>query len=74
MVSPNTGQLRTVGSFGPGAADGRPMDISDVNNTALAAVRTAGNPKTQLHLIDLNTGKATLLGWWLTAAPGGHGD
>lgn len=62
VVSPNTGQLRTVGSLGLGPLTDASMDISDVNNTALAAVRTAGNPKTQLHLIDLNTGKATLLG------------
>jgi hypothetical protein len=58
VVSPNTGQLRTVGSLGLGPLTDASMDISDVNNTALAAVRTAGNPKTQLHLIDLNTGHA----------------
>ena len=49
------------------------MDISDVNNTALRSMRTAAD-QTQLHPIDLKTGKATPLGWLLTAAPGGHGD
>ena len=62
VVSPNSGQLRTVGSLGLGPLTDASMDISDVNNTALAAVRTAGDPKTRLHLVDLNTGKATLLG------------
>ena len=47
VVSPNLGQLRTVGPLGLGA---------------LAAVRTASDPKTRLHLVDLNTGKATPLG------------
>jgi hypothetical protein len=61
-VSPNLGQLRTVGSLGLGALADASLDISDVNNTALAAVRTASDPKTRLHLVDLNTGKATSLG------------
>ena len=45
-----------------GALADASLDISDVNNTALAAVRTASDPKTRLHLVDLNTGKATPLG------------
>ena len=62
VISPNLGQLRTVGSLGLGALADASLDISDVNNTARAAVRTASDPKTRLHLVDLNTGKATPLG------------
>jgi hypothetical protein len=62
VVSPNLGQLRTVGSLGLGALADASLDISDVNNTALAAVRTVADSKTRLHLIDLKTGKATPLG------------
>lgn len=62
VVSPNLGQLRTVGPLGLGALADASLDISDVNNTALAAVRTATDPKTRLHLVDLDTGKATPLG------------
>lgn len=62
VVSPNLGQLRTVGSLGLGTLTDASFDISDVHNTALAAVRTVGEPRTRLHLVDLQTGKATLLG------------
>jgi hypothetical protein len=62
VVSPNTGQLRTVGALGLGPLADATLDISDVDNTALAAVRTPGDPKTRLHLIDLRTGKALPLG------------
>jgi len=58
-VSPNTGRLMTVGPLGvPGlvAAD---LDISDLNNTPLAALRT---DRTRLYVLDLATGRATLLG------------
>ena len=62
VVSPNTGQLRTVGSLGLGPLLGASFDISDVSNTALAVVRTASNGRSTLQLLDLNTGKATALG------------
>ncbi len=62
VVSPNTGQLRTVGPLGTGPLLGASFDISDVSNTALAVVRTAANTRSTLHLLDLNTGKATPLG------------
>lgn len=58
-VSPNTGRLSTVGPLGvPGlvAAD---LDISDVSNTPLAALRT---DLTRLYRVDLKTGAATLVG------------
>jgi Domain of unknown function (DUF4394) len=62
-VSPNTGALMVVGavgSMGTGAVDDAAFDIADIGNTALAALRAGG--RTRLHLIDLTTGRATLLG------------
>jgi Domain of unknown function (DUF4394) len=62
-VSPNTGTLMVVGaigSMGTGAIDDAAFDIADIGNTALAALRAGG--RTRLHLIDLATGRATLLG------------
>lgn len=62
VVSPNTGQLRTVGSLGIGTVRDASFDIADVSNAAFLAVRTAEDPRTRLHLVDLQTGKARLLG------------
>ena len=62
VVSPNTGQLRTVGALGLGALTDVAFDISDVANQALIAVRTAAEPRTRLHRVDLATGRATDLG------------
>lgn len=62
VVSPNTGQLRTVGALGLGALTDVAFDISDVANTALVAVRTAAGPRTRLHRVNLATGHATDLG------------
>lgn len=59
-VSPNTGLLRRVGVLGTGPLEDASMDISDTDNTALAALRQGG--RTRLHLLDLATGRATLLG------------
>lgn len=60
VVSPNTGLLRSVGALGTGAVDAAALDIADTDNTALAALRQNG--RTRLHLVDLATGKATVLG------------
>lgn len=60
VVSPNTGQLRTVGALGTGPVDDAAFDISDVRNTALAALRQGG--RTRLYLLDLASGRARLLG------------
>ena len=60
VVSPNTGQLRTVGKLGVGQLEDAALDISDVRNTPLAALRVAG--QTRLYLLNLNTGQASLLG------------
>ena len=60
VVAPNTGQLRTVGKLGVGQLEDAALDISDVRNTPLAALRVAG--QTRLYLLNLNTGQASLLG------------
>lgn len=62
VVSPNTGQLRTVGSLGLGPLTDVAFDIADVGNTALIAVRTAADSHTRLHQVDLATGATRPLG------------
>lgn len=62
VVSPNTGQLRTVGPLGLGPLADVSFDIADVGNTALLAAGTAADPRTRLYSVDLETGRATLLG------------
>jgi hypothetical protein len=60
VVSPNTGRIFDVGALGTGAVDDVAFDIADTDNTALAALRKDG--RTRLFIIDLASGKATLLG------------
>jgi hypothetical protein len=60
VVSPNTGALATIGALGTGAVEDAAFDIADIDNTALAALRQNG--RTRLHLIDLASGRATVLG------------
>ena len=62
VVSPNTGQLRTVGPLGLGPLTDVAFDIADVDNAALVAVRTAANSHTRLHVVDLANGTTRLLG------------
>lgn len=61
-VSPNTGQLRTVGLLGLGPLADASFDIADVGNTALLAAGTAADPRVRLYTVDLETGRATALG------------
>lgn len=75
VVSPNTGQLAVVGELGTGALQDASLDIADTHNAALAALRSGG--RTRLYGVDLDTGRATLLGtvgdgralWGLAIAP-----
>lgn len=60
VVSPNTGQLRTVGPLGTGPVEDAAFDIADVDNTALVALRQQG--RTRLYLLDLPSGRASPLG------------
>ncbi len=62
VVSPNTGQLRTVGLLGTGPLAEAHFDISDIANTALLAARPVGQTQTRLYRLDLASGRATELG------------
>jgi len=75
VVSHNTGQLAVVGELGTGALEDAAFDIADTHNAALAALRRGGS--TRLFAVDLDTGRATLLGtvgdgralWGMAIAP-----
>ncbi len=62
VVSPNTGQLTTVGKLGVEGIVDAHFDISDIANIALAAIRTEEPSSTLLYRIDLRTGRAQALG------------
>ncbi|OYU43897.1 MAG: hypothetical protein CFE44_15865 [Burkholderiales bacterium PBB4] len=68
-VSPNTGQLRTVGPLGTGPLLDATLDIADVSGAAFAAVRTATAPRTRLYLVNLSSGVAQLMGTVGDGAP-----
>ena len=61
-VSPNTGQLFTVGSLNVGAIGSVAFDIADLNNAAFAAITAPGASRSGWYLIDLKSGAATSLG------------
>ena len=61
-VSPNTGQLFTVGSLGIGRFARAGFDIADVNNAAYLSVDLEGRSATRLYSVDLASGKATFIG------------
>lgn len=61
-VSPNLGVLYSVGDLGLGALQDASFDISDVSNTALAALLPVGQKNTLFVSIDLESGKATPIG------------
>jgi hypothetical protein len=65
VVSPNTGQLFTVGSLGAAAGDPNGIlgfDISSETGVALASFNTVGGTTTNLFTVNLTTGASTLLG------------
>ena len=62
VVSPNTGQLKTVGSLGLGPLSDAAFDIADIGNAAFAAVRTTSMPGTRLFEVDLASGRARFIG------------
>lgn len=61
-VSPNTGQLFTVGKIGAGEASRVSFDISDVSNTAFGAFTKPGASSSRFYLINLDTGAGTFQG------------
>jgi hypothetical protein len=61
VVSPNTGTLKTIGGLGLGPLRDAHFDISDITNTAPAAIPSESGV-TQLYRVDLKTGKAALIG------------
>jgi hypothetical protein len=62
VVSPNTGQLRTVGPLGLGPLKDASFDIADINNAAFLVERPETSRRSRLHLVDLSTGRASLIG------------
>lgn len=69
VVSPNTGVLTTIGPLGLGPLVDVSFDIGDLTGAALVAVRTAAQPRTRLHLVDLATGTAQAIGTVGDGAP-----
>jgi hypothetical protein len=61
-VSPNTGQLFTVGALGIGSFSRAGFDISDVNNAAYLGADVEGRRGTRIYSVDLASGKATFIG------------
>ena len=61
-VSPNTGQLFTVGSLGVARFQRAGFDIADVNNAAFAALNHDEATATRFYEVNLATGKATFIG------------
>jgi len=61
-VSPNTGQLFTVGSLGVDPNDIVGFDISSVSGAAFASFNMPGGLATQLYAINLTTGAASIIG------------
>lgn len=62
VISPNTGRLFTVGALGTGAFERADFDISDVKNTAYAALTPTEGHATVLYRIDLASGAASRIG------------
>ena len=61
-VSPNTGQLYSVGSLGIGSFAHASFDIADVSNAAFIAVNNPDSPASQWYRVNLETGKAERIG------------
>ena len=61
VVSPNGGQVFTVGSLKTGPVTAVSFDISDVHNSAYLAASRAGDTRTHLFRVNLDTGEATYL-------------
>lgn len=63
VVSPNFGRLYTVGPLGLAPLQDAAFDMAPRSQVALAAIRTAPEPRTGLYHINLDNGQARWLGW-----------
>ncbi len=61
-VSPNSGQLFTVGKINVGSMNRVSFDIADLNNAAFIAVTGSGRSTTSFYTLDLATGGTLKLG------------
>jgi hypothetical protein len=61
-ISPNTGQLFTVGALGFNTSDLVGFDISGISGIAFASLTAPTANGSQLFMINLGTGAATLVG------------
>jgi hypothetical protein len=61
-VSPNTGQLFTVGSLGVGTGGAVGFDIVSPSNAAFASLTPPGSNRSTLYNVNLNSGLATMIG------------
>jgi uncharacterized protein (TIGR03437 family) len=61
-VSPNTGQLTTVGPLGVNTSDQVGFDIASPSGLAFASLTAVGATTSSLYTINLQTGAATLVG------------
>lgn len=62
VVSPNTGQLKTIGALGVGPFSDASLDIADVSGVAYAAIRVDASRSTRLYQVNLTSGKADFIG------------
>jgi hypothetical protein len=62
VVSPNTGQLKTIGALGLGPFLDASMDIADVSGAAYAAIRMSASHSTRLYQVNLTNGQADFIG------------
>lgn len=61
-VSPDSGQLITVGALNVGAIGSAAFDIADLNNATFAAITAPGASRSRWYLIDLRSGATKALG------------
>jgi outer membrane protein assembly factor BamB len=62
VVSPNTGQLYTVGALGMGTVEKVSFDIADVSGVAFVAASQPGALSSSWYEVNLDTGKAVRIG------------
>ncbi|MEP7271227.1 MAG: DUF4394 domain-containing protein [Acidobacteriota bacterium] len=61
-VSPNTGQLTTVGGLGVNTSDRVGFDIAPQTGAAFASLTAPGAAASQLYTVNTTTGSTTLIG------------